>query len=91
MTIKTEEQKPNRFAASRFGQFMASRAGRAMRIVGGLLLIGGGLLLVGGIPGIVLAAVGLVPLLAGSFDVCVFSALFRGPFAGSDIRACATR
>ena len=90
MTIEMEKQKPNWFAASWFGQFMASRIGRVTRIVGGILLIGGGLLVVGGIPGVVLAAIGLVPLLAGAFDVCVFSALFRGPFAGSDIRACAT-
>jgi hypothetical protein len=89
MTIKMEEQKPNWFAASWFGQFMASRIGRVTRIVGGILLIAGGLFLVGGIPGMVVAAVGVVPLLAGTLDLCVFSALFRGPFAGSDIRACA--
>jgi hypothetical protein len=39
--------------------------------------------------GIAVAAIGLVPLLAGTFDVCVFSALFGGPLAGSEIRACA--
>jgi len=38
-----------------------------------------------------LAAIGLVPLLAGTFDVCVFSRLFGGPFSGSAIRACAKR
>jgi len=90
-TIKMEEQKPNWFAASWFGQFMASSIGRVTRIVGGIALIVGGLLVIGGVAGIVLAAIGLLPLLAGTFDVCVFSALFRGPFAGSAIRACATR
>jgi hypothetical protein len=90
MTILIEEQKPNWFASSRLGQFFASPAGRAARIVGGLLLIGGGLLLVGGIAGMVIAAVGLVPWLAGALDKCVFSALFRGPFSGSEIRACAS-
>jgi len=89
MTISIEQARPNRFASSRFGQFMASTVGRLTRIVGGILLIGGGLLVVGGVPGVVLAAIGLVPLLAGSFDVCVFSKLFRGPFSGAEIRACA--
>ena len=89
MTVQIEEQKPNWFATSRLGQFFASPAGRVARIGGGLLLIGTGLLLVSGIAGMVIAAIGLVPLLAGAFDVCVFSALFRGPFSGSEIRACA--
>lgn len=79
--------KPNWFAASFFGQFMASSLGRGVRVVGGVALIAGGLLAVGGTAGYVLAAIGLVPLLAGAFDVCVFSRLFGGPFAGSAIRA----
>jgi hypothetical protein len=33
------------------------------------------------------AAIGLVPLLAGTFDTCVFSKLFGGPFSGAAIRA----
>ena len=86
MTTQTQA-KPNRFAASRLGQFMASGAGRITRIAAGVALIAGGLLAVGGTPGIILAAVGLVPLLAGAFDVCIFSALFGGPFTGSAIRA----
>jgi hypothetical protein len=28
-----------------------------------------------------------VPLLAGALDVCLFSALFGGPFSGAAIRA----
>lgn len=90
MTIQYEE-KPNWFAASWFGQFMASRLGRAIRIVGGVALIAGGLLAIGGTTGYVMAAIGLVPLLAGAFDVCVFSRLFGGPFGGPAIRACARR
>ena len=86
MTTQTQS-KPNRFAASRLGQFMASGAGRVTRIAAGVALIAGGLLVVGGTAGIILAAVGLVPLLAGAFDVCIFSALFGGPFSGSAIRA----
>ena len=37
--------------------------------------------------GYVVAAIGLVPLLAGTFDKCVFSRLFGGPFSGQEIRA----
>lgn len=90
MTIQYNE-KPNWFAASWFGQFMASSLGRAARVVGGVALIAGGLLAIGGTSGAIVAAIGLVPLLAGTFDVCVFSRLFGGPFAGSAIRACAKR
>ena len=87
MTTSTE--KPNWFAASWFGQCMSSRIGRVGRIAAGLALIVGGLVAVGGTIGLVIAAVGLVPLIAGSLDVCLFSALFGGPLRGSDVRACA--
>jgi hypothetical protein len=86
MTIQHNE-KPNWFAASWFGQFMASGLGRAVRIVAGIALIAGGLLSIGGTAGYVVAAIGLVPLLAGTFDKCVFSRLFGGPFSGPAIRA----
>jgi len=79
----------NWFAASRLAQALNSTAGRIVRITAGAALILGGLLAVGGLPGLILAAIGLVPLLAGSFDVCVFSALFGGPFRGAGVRACA--
>lgn len=90
MTIQYDK-KPNWFAASWFGQFMASGMGRATRIVAGVALIAGGLLAVGGTTGYIIAAVGLVPLLSGAFDVCVFSRLFGGPLSGPEIRACARR
>lgn len=90
MTIQYDK-KPNWFAASWFGQFMASGMGRATRIVAGVALIAGGLLAVGGTTGYIIAAVGLVPLLTGAFDVCVFSRLFGGPLSGPAIRACARR
>jgi hypothetical protein len=86
MTIQYNE-KPSWFAASRFGQFMASGLGRAVRIVAGIALIAGGLLSIGGTPGYLVAAIGLVPLLAGTFDKCVFSRLFGGPFSGPAIQA----
>ena len=82
-------ERPNWFVASWFAQFMTSGLGRRARIVAGFGLIALGLAVVGGGVGIAVAAIGLVPLLAGTFDVCVFSALFGGPLAGSEVRACA--
>ena len=74
------------FARSAFGQFMASMAGRTVRVIAGIVLIGLGIW-IGGTWGIVLDVIGVVPLLAGLFDVCIFSALFGGPFAGPKIRS----
>ncbi len=70
-----------------FGKFMASTAGRIVRIVAGIVLIALGLSM-GNAGGIVLALVGLVPLVAGSIDVCLISwLLFRTPLQGEKIRA----
>ena len=71
-----------------FVKFMASPAGRITRIVAGILLIAVGLLLMhGGVGGILVAVVGLVPLVAGLFDFCVFAPLFDAPMNGQKIRA----
>lgn len=67
--------------------FLASPAGRVVRIVAGLVLIGIGLLVLQSLPGIILAVIGLVPLLAGVFDFCVFAPLFGQPFSGKSIRS----
>jgi hypothetical protein len=64
--------------------FMASPAGRIARVVAGIALIAIGLVAGGG--WLALAVVGLVPLAAGLFDVCLFAPLFRLPFVGSRIR-----
>jgi hypothetical protein len=68
-----------------FVKFMSSTAGRVTRVAAGLVLIvvGG---LIGG-TGWILAIVGLVPLLAGVFDVCLFAPLFKAPFAGRKVRS----
>jgi len=42
--------------------------------------------LVQGVVGWILAVVGLVPLLAGLFDRCVFAPLFGLPFDGFQLR-----
>jgi hypothetical protein len=64
-----------------FVRFMNSSAGRAARIGAGLVLIVGGLV-AGGTAGLVVAAVGLVPLAAGLANVCLFAPLFHAPFRG---------
>jgi hypothetical protein len=69
-----------------FFGFIASPAGRVIRIIAGVALILVGLLAVGGIWGWILAIVGLVPLLAGLFDRCVFAPLFDLPFVGPHLR-----
>jgi hypothetical protein len=66
--------------------FLASSAGRLTRIVAGIALILVGLLAIGGIWGWILAIVGLVPLLAGLFDRCVFAPLAGLPFDGPGLR-----
>lgn len=69
-----------------FGAFMAGWFGRTIRIAAGLALIGVGLFLVKGARGAFLALIGLVPLLAGAFDVCVLAPLLQLPFKGADVR-----
>ena len=69
-----------------FFGFIASPTGRGVRIVAGLALILIGLLALKGIWGWTLAIMGLVPLLAGLFDRCVFAPLFELPFVGPRLR-----
>ena len=70
-----------------FVSFMASSAGRIVRIVAGIALVVWGWFGLGGTTGIIVAIVGLIPLLAGVFDFCVFAPLFGAPLSGSQIRA----
>ncbi len=67
-------------------KFLASETGRWVRIVAGIALIAVGLLVVQNTGGIILAVVGLVPLVAGIADVCVFAPLFGMAFSGKAIR-----
>jgi hypothetical protein len=69
-----------------FAAFMAGWFGRAIRIAAGLALIGIGLFRVNGTRGIAIAVVGLVPLLAGAFNVCVLAPLLHVPFEGAEVR-----
>jgi Inner membrane protein YgaP-like, transmembrane domain len=70
-----------------FCTFMASTAGRIIRVAAGVVLVALGLLVLQGTVGIVVAVVGLVPLVAGLFDFCVFAPLFGCPMSGPKIRA----
>jgi Inner membrane protein YgaP-like, transmembrane domain len=69
-----------------FAKFMASPAGRIIRIVAGIVLVILGYFM-HSVGGAILAVVGLVPLLAGLFDFCVFAPLFGAPMSGPKIRA----
>jgi len=66
--------------------FLASMAGRWTRIIAGIALIAWGYFGLTGTTGIIVIVIGLVPLLAGLFDVCVFAPLFRLPFGGVELR-----
>lgn len=68
-----------------FARFMSSTAGRVIRIAAGILLVLLGLMVIKGTGGMLLAVVGLVPLVAGIFNFCVFAPLFGGPFLGKDV------
>jgi len=70
-----------------FVKFMASTTGRIIRVVAGIALVVWGLIGLGGTVGIVVAIIGVVPLLAGLFDFCVFAPLFGNPLSGPKIRA----
>jgi hypothetical protein len=67
-------------------KFLASKTGRIIRVLAGIALVAWGLLGLSGTAGIIVAVIGLVPLLAGLFDVCVFAPLFGNPFKGPEIR-----
>lgn len=69
-----------------FVTFMASTAGRLLRIVAGIALVVWGWTGLGGTTGTIVAVIGLLPLLAGVFDFCVFGPLFGCPLSGKQVR-----
>ncbi len=71
----------------KFAKFMSTPTGRWLRVIVGLVLILVGLLAIHGKKGIVVAIIGLIPFLAGIFNVCVLAPLFGGPFKGSDAKS----
>jgi len=66
-------------------KFMASTAGRAVRVIAGIALIVAGALLGGG--WWALAVVGVMPLATGILDVCLINVLFGQPLSGRVARA----
>lgn len=66
--------------------FLAGSTGRIVRVVAGAVLIVIGLFVTEGALSWILVIVGLVPLLAGLFDRCVFAPLFGLPFVGPSLR-----
>jgi len=58
--------------------FMSSTAGRAARVIAGIVLIVVGLAVVGGTGGIIVAIVGLVPVFAGAGNVCLLGTDVHG-------------
>ncbi len=73
------------FGRSGFARFVNSPAGRLLRVVVGIGLIAWGYTQRESGAGLVLMATGLVPLAAGTFDLCVISALLGGPISGARI------
>jgi len=67
----------------RFLSFMNTPAGRAIRIVGGVVLIVIGVAIGGG-AGTALAVFALLPIATGVFGLCPINPLF-----GQPVRACA--
>ena len=67
-------------------EFLASKAGRVVRAVVGILIIVVGVVFVQETTGWILVIIGLVPLAAGVFDFCVFAPLFSLPFMGKALR-----
>jgi hypothetical protein len=82
LSYQSKGDKMNPFVA-----FMASGTGRIIRVVAGIALVIWGWFGLGGTSGIVVAIIGLVPLVAGLFDFCVFAPLFGAPLSGPRIRA----
>ena len=73
------------FAKSGFAKFINTPTGRIVRIIAGLVLIVWGYTQNGGIGGIVLIIIGLIPLAAGTFNLCLISALLGGTISGAKI------
>jgi hypothetical protein len=66
---------------------MASKRGGMLRFFGGLAVILYGIMGIGGTWGNVVALLGIVPLISGLFDFCLFAPLFGCPTSGMKVRA----
>lgn len=66
--------------------FLATRNGRLARVLIGAVIVLLGLLAFDGALAWIITLVGLVPFMAGAFDVCLAAPLFGLPLRGVDIR-----
>lgn len=66
-------------------KFMASPAGRLLRVVLGLVLIAVGFA-VGGTAGWVIGIIGVVPIVLGAVNVCAIGPVVGAPFRGGALR-----
>jgi hypothetical protein len=67
----------------RFLSFMNTSTGRAIRVIGGLMVLAAGILVGGGV-GAALAVFAVLPIATGVFGLCPINPLF-----GQPMRACA--
>ncbi len=65
--------------------FIASPAGRILRILVGGGVIAWGLLGIGGTNGLITAAIGALPVLTGILNICVLAPVFGQPLSGSKV------
>ncbi len=65
-----------------FAKFMAGSVGRGVRIIAGMALIALGLLVIKDTAGIIVAVIGVLPILAGVFNFCMIAPLIGAPFSG---------
>ncbi len=71
-----------------FAAFMASMAGRVLRIVAGIALIAWGWSTHETTTGLVVMVLGFLPLLGGVFNVCLIAPIIGAPFSGgAELRA----
>ncbi len=57
--------------------FMQGNAGRALRVILGLALIYVGLAVIGGTAGIIVAVIGLLPVVMGVWGPCLLGFVFK--------------
>jgi hypothetical protein len=66
--------------------FIVSENGRLIRGIIGLTIVLFGLIIVGGGTGLIISALGAVPLVSALLDLCLIAPLFGRPIRGQTIR-----
>ena len=73
------------FAQTGFAHFINSSGGRVVRIIAGIVSIVWGYIELMDILGFILIMIGLIPLVAGLFNLCLVSAILGGPISGPEV------